>query len=631
MTNAPYNNSSPRNRGSAKSAVLGLILVAGIAGGALWYVSQKSEDSSGTHVRTSDVTKAALSNFDVTTTASGELQALDQIEVRSTLESQATIVEIIDEGTTVKKGEVLCKLNTDNLETELDTEEADLESSQAALFAAENAYQIQVTENESAIRDAELKLRLAELTLQQWESGDRVMKLQELDLNIDEANRELARLEAKHEKNVGLLAEGFISKDQYDQDELALVKARARVKTVELQKQSYIEYTQKKDREQMESDVAQAQAQLENVKAQNEIKLADKAADRASANRRVVRDQARVDKLKQQIEASTVTAPSDGMAIYGTTIMQSRNRWSSDGPLMIGQSVYPNQLLFSLPDTSKLVAEVRVHESLAGRIRKGIRANLKVDALPGIVLTGSVREIGVLAESGNWRDPNLREYTVKILLDDNEHTDELKPSMRCEASLLLDTVNNALAVPVAAIFNDGPVRYVFKPRGAYYERVPIKTGRFSETYAEILAGIESGDDVLLRQPTAGEIIDEDWDKAELELVGLTLDDEGNPTRPMPAGMPGGAQPAAFQQGGQAQPQTGGQQSGDRPQRGSRGGQRGDNTQGHNDTNAKPDESAEVTADTTPDTTEPAEETAESAATETVPAEGETAQAKPEGE
>ena len=622
MSNAFRTQPSARNRGSAKATILGLILVAGVAGGGWWYISQKDDSSNATGVRTSDITKASLSSFDVTTTASGELQALDQIEVRSTLETQATIVEIIDEGTTVKKGDVLCVLNTDNLETELDTEEADLESSQAALFAAENAYQIQVTENESAIRDAELKLRLAQLTLQQWESGDRVMKLQELDLNIDEANRELSRLEAKFEKNVSLLAEGYISKDQYDQDELALVKARARVKTVELQKESYIEYEQKKDREQMESDVAQAEAQLENVKAQNEIKLADKAADRASANRRVVRDQARVDKLKQQIAASTITAPSDGMAIYGTTIMQSRNRWSSEGPLMIGQSVYPNQLLFSLPDTSKLVAEVRVHESLAGRIHKGIRANVKVDALPGIALAGTVREIGVLAESGNWRDPNLREYTVKILLDNNEHTESLKPSMRCEASLLLDTVSNTLAVPVAAIFNDGPVRFVYKPKGSYYERVPVKTGRFSETYAEIIAGIQTGDDVLLRQPTAGEIIGKDWNKAELELVGLTLDEEGNPIRPMPAGMPSGAQPAAFKQGGQ----TGAQGSSERGSRPS-GQKRGENRQGNKDTDSAPAHSTEAAADTTPETTpdstdNPAETVTEAAAPQPKPAETE---------
>lgn len=529
-------------RAFVKSGAVALVLLAGVAGGVWYFTTQTSGSEQADAIRTTEITQAAVTSFEVSTTATGELQALEQIEVRSPLEEQATIVEIVREGTTVKQGDVLCVLNTDNLETELDTEEADLESSEASLFAAQNAYQIQVTENESAIRDAELKLRLAQLTLQQWESGDHVMKLQELDLNIDEANREFARLEAKHQKNISLLAEGHISKDQYDQDELALVKARARVETVKLQKTSYIDYEQNKDREQKESDVRQAEAQLENVKAQNEIKLADKAADRAQQNRRVVRDKARVEKITQQIEASTIKAPSDGMAIYGTTIMQSRNRWSSEGPLQIGQSVYPNQMLFGLPDTSKLVAEVRVHESLAGRIQKGMKGRVSVDALPGVVLSGTVTEIGVLAESGGWRDPNLREYTVKILLDAGEHTSQLKPSMRCEAELLLDNVESTLAVPVTAVFNDGPVRFVYKPRGSGFERVPVKTGRFSETHAEILAGIDSGDDVLLRNPSAGEIIDQPWDKAELELVGLTLDEDGNPARMgPPPGMRGARQ------------------------------------------------------------------------------------------
>ncbi len=547
---APVLAARPTSRGFAKTAALALVLLAG-AGGTTWYMmNQKASDESSDALQTRDITKASITSFVVSTTASGELQALKQIEVRSPIEEQATLVEIIDEGTTVKEGEVLCKFNTDNLESELDTEEADLESSQAALFAAENAYQIQVTENESAIRDAELKLRLAKLTLEQWESGDRVMKLQELDLNIDEANRELARLEAKHEKNIDLLAEGFISKDQYDQDELQLVKARARVETVKLQKKSYIDFEQKKDREQMESDVQQAESQLENVKAQNEIKLADKAADRAQQNRRVVRDQSRVDKIRQQIEASTIKAPSDGMAIYGTTIQSSRNMWNSNGPLQIGQSVYPNQLLFGLPDTSKLVAEVRVHESLAGKISKGIKARVKIDALPGAVLNGTVTEIGVLAESGGWRDPNLREYTVKILLDGKGYEGSLKPSMRCEAELLLDNVDDALSIPVAAVFNEGPVRFVYSPRNGNFVRIPVKTGRFSDTDAEILAGLEAGQSVLLREPNAGEIVNEPWEQAQLELVGLTLDENGDPTRMAPpAGGPGAAQQTSFQQGG----------------------------------------------------------------------------------
>ncbi len=215
-------------------------------------------------------------------------------------------------------------------------------------------------------------------------------------------------LEAKFEKNVGLLAEGFISKDQTTRRFAR--QARAVSRPVELQKQSYIEYEQK-DREQMESDVAR-RARSRNVKAQNEIKLADKAADRAPAEpprrpRPCTRRQAQA-----ADRGVHHPRPVRRHGDYGTTIQQSRNRWSSDGSHDRAERL-PQPALFSLPDTSKLVAEVRVHREPAGRIQKGIRVNVTVDAFRRLSLTGTVREIGVLAESGNWRDPNLREYTVK--------------------------------------------------------------------------------------------------------------------------------------------------------------------------------------------------------------------------
>ncbi|MEL6741904.1 MAG: HlyD family efflux transporter periplasmic adaptor subunit, partial [Planctomycetota bacterium] len=227
-------------------------------------------------------------------------------------------------------------------------------------------------------------------------------------------------------------------------------------------------------------------------------------------------------------------------------VEQSRRSWSNDGPMQIGQQVYRNQLLFALPDVSKLVAEVRVHESLAGRVRAGQPATIRVDAANGMTVAGTVIDIGILAENGGWRDPNLREYTVTIAIDDTNAEESLKPSMRCEATLILGRVEDAMAVPVPAVFNDGPVRYVYVPEGSLYRRVPVQTGRFSDTHAEIVAGLEDGNPVLLREPSAGEVIDEPWEQSQLELVGLTLSEDGEPVRA--AAQPGEARPASFRGG-----------------------------------------------------------------------------------
>ncbi len=542
--------SETRNRGGALVKSIVLLVVVGGIGAGLWRlgVFENSGDDTA-RIQTADIAQVSVLTFDMTTTASGELQAEDQIEVRSKLEQHTTIVELIQEGKRVEEGEVLAVLNSDSLQTELDDEEIGLESDRAELIAAENAFEIQKSDNDSTRQAAELKLRLAELALDQWINGDHAIKMQQLELSIEEAERELDRLREKHDKNIGeegLLAQGFISADQAKQDELAYIKAQAQVKRTRLEHKSYVTYQEARDREQKESDVEQARAELDRVERQNEIRLADKRADLTSRQRRVARRENEIAELKEQIENATVRAPSAGMVVYGTTVEQSRRFWSNDGPMQIGQQVHPNQLIFALPDVSKLVAEVRVHESLAGRIRPGQRAMVTVDAANGLTVNGTVQDIGILAENGGWRDPNLREYTVTISIDDTNSEGALKPSMRCEATIVLGRVEESLATPVPAVFNDGPVRYVYVPEGGLYRRVPVQTGRFSDTHAEIIAGLEDGQSVLLREPSAGEVIDGPWDQGELELVGLTLNEDGEPVRAEPPA--GQATPAAFRGG-----------------------------------------------------------------------------------
>ena len=90
-----------------------------------------------------------------------------------------------------------------------------------------------------------------------------------------------------------------------------------------------------------------------------------------------------------------------------------------------------------LPDTSEMTAEVKVNESLTGLIEPGQRTILTSDAIQDVTFDGEVLSIGVLAESGGWRDPNRRDYTVKVLLTGGNELG-LKPSMRCKAEIYVD-------------------------------------------------------------------------------------------------------------------------------------------------------------------------------------------------
>ncbi len=514
-----------------------------------------------------DFAEAQVRTFEVSTLASGELQARDRVELRSKVERPTTVVEIVPEGTRVEAGDVLVRLNSDEIKRDIEEQELQLAEAQLNLEAAETAYDIQVSDNAANLRKAQLKVDLARLALDQWEKGDKVKKLKELQTAIEKASRDLDRLKEKKDKSDELYEKKFISYDEWKRDEISLLEAEARFETAKLDKDVYVNYQMKRDEAQKRSDLEEAVKELERVRKSNEINLKNKDSIRQNRAVQLGRRKERLDEYRKQLEACTITAPKAGLVVYGSTAQRDNWRWQSEGPIGVGRQIRNNDLLITLPDTSEMIASVKVHESMAGRVRPGQHAVITIEAAGGLRLGGTVESVGLLAESGGWRDPNRREYTVRIAVDSDGQGGKLKPSMRCQAEIILGTVEEALSVPVQSVFSDGPVRYVLVPDGPRLARRPVQLGRRSDLYAEILKGIEAGERVLVREPHPGEVIEGAWDPEALARAGYTLDDEGKPVAERGARRGGPAGPA----GAAGRPKGGGmKQANGTRRRGGRG-------------------------------------------------------------
>jgi HlyD family secretion protein len=550
---------SNRSR-TARALVKLLAATAGvvvIAGGAYTVWGRTSEGGEGAATSpTLEMGRAVKTTFDISTTAAGELQAKNQIEIRNKLEQQSTIIEIVEEGKMVKKGDVLIRLQSDEIKSQVEQEQLQVETARADEISAKEDFEIQVSENDSAFREAKLKFDLAELDLKKWIEGEVKSKRQENRLACERAVRELERLDEKLTQSESLFKQKFLSLDELKKDRLAQVEGVAAKEKADLASQVYEAFEYPRSEKEKNSAVGEAKAALERVQRKNESQLASKKANLENKSRQLSIREDRLKKLLEQMENTTLTAPSDGLVVYATSMNQGF-MFGGEGPLQIGRKTYPNELLISLPDTSLMVASVQIPESMASRVRPGMPANIKVEAAGGKSFQGTVASIGVLAESGGWRDPNRREYTVKIDLENIEGS-SLKPSMRAEAELRLGRVEEALAVPIQAVFNEGPMRYVYLPQGAKFVRRPVQVGRRSERFAEVTAGLGDNEQVILRQPKAAEVLNKPWDAKELAAVGLKLDEQGKiialnggpggPGGPAKGGKPAG-KPVAAAPGG----------------------------------------------------------------------------------
>lgn len=544
---ATESTGSPRKRSWRRRATIATLAIGGCVGigAAGMAVSGGGPDDSSRRASPTgrlDLYEVGRADFDINTIATGELRARNQVEVRSTVEQESTITEIIPEGTFVKKGDLLVRLNAESTQQRLDEESLELENARAAVVAANEAYEIQLSENDSARRAAELKLALAQLTLEQWMQGDFESKRQELRRGVETAEKDFERLGDKLQQSEALYQAGYYSKDQLQQDELEFERAEAALEKAILAHDIYYEYEYPKEKRQKSSDVEEAEAEVERVLRQNASRLVSKEADKRNRAKALEIREQKYEKLRQQLEAATIRAPSDGLVVYATSLEQSR--WGDDsGPLQVGSKVWPQMTLIVLPDTTEMLASVKVHESLAGRIQKGMPCTIKIDALGDRRFTGRVDSVGILAEqTSRWMDPTLREYSVKIAIDTPASQDgasALRPSMRCEAEITLGRVAEALTIPIQAVHSEGLLRFVYMPaESGKYKRRPVRVGQRSDRFAEIRVGVNSGDRVLLRKPATTELVargGNTWDPAELAAVGLEINASGDI---VPTGGPG---------------------------------------------------------------------------------------------
>lgn len=440
-------------------------------------------------------------SFPLTVIAAGELEAKRQVELKSQVEGTTTIVEVIPEGTAVSEGDLIVKLADDQLLDKLVEEELDVETAQADTVAAEQNLAIKENEAESTIKVTDVKLQIARLARDQWEKGDLVKKRRKLKLTLEKSNRNMVRSRRDLELSEQLYKEKFISWNELEDNRIGVIEAEAELETATLDGEVFEQITFAKEQQKFSSDVEQAEAELDRARRKHESELARARANLLGKGRRLKIRQDRLTKLNEQLANTTILAPQDGLVVYATSTGRS---WRRNDPIAQGRQVRLNETIIILPDTHQMVAELKVHEAMVREVTVGLTASVTIDARPATPIKGQVSQIAVMAEDGGWWNRDLRQYAVKIDLPPGFDA-ALKPAMRCTGQIFIGQVDDALAVPVQAVFTEGQERFVYvKTTTDTLRRQRVEISQASETLAAISQGLSEGDRVLIRRPKPGE-------------------------------------------------------------------------------------------------------------------------------
>jgi len=104
----------------------------------------------------------------ITVRQTGELQASESIRVIPEIKGQATIIQLVDEGTYIKKGDVMAKLDAAEMEKRETEQDIQVQNALANVTRAQEEKKMQVLTNDTSIAQAKLSVQNARMDLAKY-------------------------------------------------------------------------------------------------------------------------------------------------------------------------------------------------------------------------------------------------------------------------------------------------------------------------------------------------------------------------------------------------------------------------------------------------------------------------------
>lgn len=400
-------------------------------------------------------------------------------------------------GDTVRKGDLLAKLDTADLELQIRSAEAGLIAAQAQLSQLEEGplpEEIAIAEKQLAA--AQAAVSQAEATRAQLLAGAR-----EAEIASAEARVAAALAEQKAAQNIH---------DRTMQCQTATMPDGSEQKFC-----PGLGYTEEEARFNLNAanqSLAAAQAQLDAVQrgSTSQYRNADAVVSGAVAQRDIVL--AQLDLLKAKPSEATITAAKASItqaeiALDAAKLALQRAYLRSPIDGVIAE-ITVNPAEFVIPQVPVIVIkdnasfEVRgdIDESDIGVLTQGTEVTLSFDAYPEHKLTGHITAI---AQSATL-DVGIVTYEVTIAIDDLDVT--LRDGMTANMEILRQKRENVLVVPNLAIWIDSDTgrQFVEKQVGEDVEYVYVEQGISNDQLSEIISGLAEGDTLVIRSSSVRE-------------------------------------------------------------------------------------------------------------------------------
>lgn len=447
---ATPSRSAKRGGSRARSPALRVLVICGVLsvlGIAIWFALQNAFTSAPVQYMAHTVDRRDMT---VSVLEQGTLESSNNTEIKCRVRGFNTVTWVIPDGTVVKPGDELVRLDTKVVEEAYSLTKTNTHIATATLERS----RADVARNEIAI-DAYLEGRY------------RTQK-KALENQIEIAKRNLKTAKTMYESSKTLFEQGYVTDLEVESNAFTVTQADLELQVTQTRFSVLENFTK--------------QMELESLRGNLKASRSKFAADEAGLKM----EKARRKRAKEDVENCVITARRGGLVIY-----PSAAAWKDTPDITQGATVRKDQVLLLMPDLSQMQINVGIHETVIDRIRTGLKARV---TLPEQVLEATVSEVAAVTKPAGWWTGNVVKYDTIIELP---AAAGLKPGMSAQVEVIMAEYSDVLAIPVACIAetDGGDFCWVQTKTGATKRR--LRLGDTDDVFIIVEDGLLPGEQVVL--------------------------------------------------------------------------------------------------------------------------------------
>lgn len=219
-------------------------------------------------------------------------------------------------------------------------------------------------------------------------------------------------------------------------------------------------------------------ARLELDVAKNALEIAANNLQRSEKGLQIVEDKLAKTKITAPFDCTILTRPvSVGQAVSGASGVNSGTE------------------VLTIADLGELIINAHINQADVTRLSVDQQVQIEVEAVAGLKLFGRLDRIAPQATIRN----GIKGFATRVIVKNDEKSG-VRPGMTANLTIPLESADNVLAVPLAAVFTEQSERFAYVQQGSKFARVTIRIGVTDYDFAEVTSGLEGGETVSLVLP-----------------------------------------------------------------------------------------------------------------------------------